>query len=129
MAAADKPRLDFDGLRPPSPFLTEKHDAPMVKVGQGVASLSAPMKEIDRLVRAGTHAKPLLRHGGNPVARWMADNTRAYVDAAGNIKPDKAKSTEKIDGISALVTAMAVAMTAEPAFESAYDDDHGLEVV
>lgn len=103
--------------------LEEKHAAPMVKVGQGVASLSAPLKEIDRLIRAGTHAKPLLRHGGNPVARWMADNTRAYVDAAGNIKPDKKKSTEKIDGISALTTAMAVAMTAEPEQTSAYETD------
>ena len=108
--------------------LEEKEGAPMVKVGQGVASLSAPLKEIDRLVRAGTNAKPLLRNGGNPVARWMADNLRVYMDASGNIKPDKAKSMDKIDGMSALTTAMAVAMTAEPVTTSAYDD-HDLIVI
>jgi phage terminase large subunit-like protein len=102
--------------------LEEKEDAPMIKVGQGVASLSAPMKEMDRLIRAGTNKRPLLRHGGNPVARWMADNLVPYTDAAGNVKPDKAKSMEKIDGMSALVTALAVAMTADAPFRSAYED-------
>ena len=101
--------------------LTEKEGAPMVKIGQGVVSLSAPMKEMDRLVRLGTSARPMLRHGGNPVARWMADNLVPYADASGNIKPDKAKSMNKIDGISALVTALAVAMQAEPKQESAYE--------
>lgn len=101
---------------------------PMVRVGQGVASLSAPMKEVDRLVRSGTARRPMLVHGGNPVARWMADNTRAYMDAAGNVKPDKARSTQKIDGISALVTAMAMALSAEKQTVSAYDD-HDLIVI
>lgn len=100
--------------------LTEKESLPMVKVGQGVVSLSAPMKEVDRLVRAGSSARPMLRHGGNPVARWMADNLVPYTDPSGNIKPDKAKSMGKIDGMSALVTAMAVAMAAEEPRESAY---------
>jgi phage terminase large subunit-like protein len=62
----------------------------------------------------------MLRHGGNPVARWMADNLTVYTDASGNIKPDKAKSMDKIDGMSALVTGLAVAMAAEPERESAY---------
>ena len=100
--------------------LSEKEGAPMVKVGQGVVSLSAPMKEMDRLIRVGTSARPMLRHGGNPVARWMADNLVPYTDASGNVKPDKAKSMNKIDGISALVTALAVAMAAEPKKVSAY---------
>lgn len=100
--------------------LDEKEGAPMVKVGQGVVSLSAPMKELDRLVRKGTSDRPLLRHGGNPVARWEADNLIPYTDPAGNVKPDKAKSMEKIDGMSALITALAVAMTAEAPRESAY---------
>ena len=91
--------------------LEEKEGAPMVKVGQGFQSMSAPLKEIDRLVRAGTTRRPLLRHGGNPVARWMADNLRVASDAAENVKPDKAKSMDKIDGIAALTMATAVAMT------------------
>src|SRR5690606_7978642 len=41
----------------------------VVPVGQGTASLSAPLKEIQRLVLAGSY-----RHGGNPVMRWMIDN-------------------------------------------------------
>ena len=95
--------------------------APMERVGQGVASLSAPLKEIDRLVRTGTAKAPLWRHGGNPVLRWMADNLRPYSDAAGNIKPDKAKSMNKIDGISAATTAVFVAMNSEPVSRSAYE--------
>ena len=106
----------------------EDEGAPMVKVGQGVASLSAPLKEVDRLVRAGTAKRPLLRHGGNPVARWMADNLRVQMDPAGNIKPDKKKSTDKIDGMSALTTAMAVAMTTEAPPLSAYEES-GVAVV
>jgi phage terminase large subunit-like protein len=51
----------------------------------------------------------------------MADNLVPYADASGNIKPDKAKSMNKIDGISALVTALAVAMQAEPKQVSAYE--------
>lgn len=109
--------------------LTEKDDMPMVKVGQGVVSLSAPMKELDRLVRVGTSARPMLRHGGNPVARWMADNLVPYTDASGNIKPDKANSMDKIDGMSALVTALAVAMAAEPEKTSAYTAQRGLMTI
>lgn len=105
----------------------EAEGAPMVKVGQGVQSLSAPLKEINRLVRAGTAKAPMLRHGGNPVARWMVDNLRVYADAAGNLKPDKAKSMDKIDGISALTTGMAIAMSAQVT-ESAYESG-GVETV
>lgn len=48
-----------------------------------------------------------MRHGGHPVLRWMADNVTVTSDSNGNIKPDKKKSTEKIDGIVALVMALA----------------------
>lgn len=99
----------------------ENDGAPMVKVGQGFASLSGPMKELERLVLAGTAKAPLLRHGANPVLRWMADNLRAAVDPAGNLKPDKAKSMDKIDGMSALVTGLAVAMGAEAESQSIYE--------
>lgn len=84
--------------------------APMVTVRQGFVSMNTPLKECARLVMRGTAAEPLLRHGGNLVARWMTDNLRVAIDAGGNVKPDKSKSMDKIDGWSALVTAMAVAM-------------------
>jgi phage terminase large subunit-like protein len=70
----------------------------------------------------------MFRHGGNPVARWMADNLRPTVDSNGNVKPDKAKSTNKIDGISAATTAMFVAMNVEAEATSAYED-HGVESI
>lgn len=69
--------------------------------GQGYASMGAPTKEFEKLVLAH-----LLWHGGHPILRWMADNVTVRMDPAGNIKPDKAKSTEKIDGIVAAVMAL-----------------------
>ena len=55
-----------------------------------------------------------LRHGGNPVLRWMASNVAIEQDAAGNIKPSKKKSTERIDGMVTLVMAVGrAAMTPE----------------
>jgi phage terminase large subunit-like protein len=51
-----------------------------------------------------------IAHGNNPVLNWMADNVVAVLDAAGNIKPDKEKSREKIDGIVALIMGLDRAM-------------------
>lgn len=47
-----------------------------------------------------------VRHGGNPVLRWMASNVAVEMDAAGNIKPSKARSTERVDGIVAALMAL-----------------------
>jgi phage terminase large subunit-like protein len=74
----------------------------MVELRQGFQSLSSPTKELEKLVRGGD-----LIHGGNPVLRWNASNVSVHTDPSGNIKPDKERSTEKIDGISALVNALA----------------------
>lgn len=84
--------------------------APMVEVRQGYASLSPPLKEIKRLLLEGTENTPRLRHGGNPVSRWMCDNLAVAMDPSGNVKPDKGSAADKIDGMSALTTAMARAM-------------------
>jgi len=73
----------------------------VVPFGQGYSSMSGPTKELLRIV-----LEKSLRHGGNPVLRWMADNMVVRSDPAGNLKPDKEKSTEKIDGIVALVMAL-----------------------
>lgn len=70
----------------------------VVEFGQGFASMSAPMKELEKLVLSRQ-----LNHGGNAVLGWMADNVMASADAAGNIKPDKGRSREKIDGVVALI--------------------------
>jgi phage terminase large subunit-like protein len=75
--------------------------ATMVPVGQGYASLSAPTKDWLARIAAGK-----VRHGGNPVLRWMASNLVVTQDPAGNLKPDKARSTERIDGHAAAITAL-----------------------
>lgn len=88
----------------------------VVGFGQGFASMTAPTKELERLIGAGR-----LAHGGNPVLTWMAGNVVASKDAAGNIKPDKAKSTEKIDGIVALIMGLDRATRHQPEPESVYE--------
>ena len=74
-------------------------------VGMGFLSMAAPMKELERRLLIGK-----IRHGGHPVLRWMADNVAVKMDPAGNLKPDKASSQGKIDGIVALVLALDRAM-------------------
>ena len=73
----------------------------MVPFGQGFKDMSPASKELMRLALEGH-----LAHGGHPVLAWMVDNIHVRTDPAGNIKPDKAKSTEKIDGIVALIMAL-----------------------
>ena len=73
----------------------------MVYVGVGSASMSAHMKGLERLRRGGK-----IGHVCNKVLAWMDDNVVARLDTAGNIKPDKSKSREKIDGIVALIMAL-----------------------
>ncbi|GAA4911315.1 terminase large subunit [Streptomonospora salina] len=94
----------------------------MIKVGQGYASQSPSLKEIQRLVLKGTAEVPLLRNGGNPLVRWQVDNLAVEMNAAGDVKPDKANAADKIDAVSALSNAMFEAMAATPS-RSAYDDE------
>lgn len=75
---------------------------PLIPIGQGYASMSEPTKELERIATGGK-----LRHGGHPVLRWMVSNVQIETDAAGNIKPTKRKSREKIDGVVALIMALA----------------------
>ncbi len=75
--------------------------ANVVEFGQGYRSMSEPTKELEKLITSG-----LLAHGGHPVLRWMASNASAEIDPAGNIKPSKKKSTDRIDGIVALTMAL-----------------------
>lgn len=80
----------------------------VVEFGQGFASMSPPAKELEKLVLS-----KMLRHGGNPVLTWMADNVVVVMDPAGNIKPAKDRSLEKIDGIVALIMALDRALHGE----------------
>ena len=70
--------------------------------GQGYGSMGAPTKEFEKI-----------EHFGNPVLRWMMASTVVKTDPAGNIKPDKEKSSQKIDGIVASIMALGEWMTAQ----------------
>lgn len=89
----------------------------MVGFGQGYQSMSFPTKELLRIV-----LDEKLAHGGHPVMRWMADNMVVTMDPAGNIKPDKKKSREKIDGIVALIMALDRAIRHLGATDSVYNE-------
>lgn len=73
----------------------------LVQFGQGYASMSPPMKDLEKKVMGLE-----LAHGNNSVLNWMAANVVAREDPAGNVKPDKSKSREKIDGMVALIMAL-----------------------
>jgi phage terminase large subunit-like protein len=75
----------------------QQDGATVVFVPQTHAGLGPGWREIERLLLEGK-----LRHGGHPVLRWMAGNVEVELDAAGNAKPSKAKSSERIDGMVAL---------------------------
>ena len=73
----------------------------VVPFGQGYKDMSPPSKELYKLLMEGN-----INHGGHPVLKWMAQNVVMRQDPAGNIKPDKEKSVEKIDGIVATTMAL-----------------------
>jgi phage terminase large subunit-like protein len=70
----------------------------MIPFAQSARNMSASSGELLRLVAAGE-----LRHGGSGIVRWQASNAVTRTDGAGNVKFDKARSAEKIDGIVAAV--------------------------
>jgi phage terminase large subunit-like protein len=86
-------------------------------IPQRTAYLNSSCKLLEALV-----VEKRLRTGGNPVATWNANNVCVYTDPTGMIKPDKAKSNEKIDGIAALVNALALASTDEDDVAGSLDD-------
>ena len=71
--------------------------------------MNGPTKQLEQLVLSQQ-----LAHGGHPVLRWMAGNVAIEQDAAGNWKPSKRYSTDRIDGIVALIMALERATTAPP---------------
>jgi phage terminase large subunit-like protein len=77
----------------------------LVPFGQGFVSMSPPAKELITLLLGCK-----IEHGNNPVLRWCADNAVIDIDPAGNIKPNKAKATQRIDGIVALIMGLDRAM-------------------
>ena len=89
----------------------------VVPFGQGFKDMSPPTKRLMELVLERNVA-----HGGHPVLRWMMDNIFVRTDPAGNIKPDKEKSTEKIDGAVAAIMALDRAVRHGGSTGSVYDE-------
>lgn len=87
----------------------------VIPFGQGYKDMSPPTKELMKIT-----LEKKIAHGGHPVLSWMMDNIFVRTDPAGNIKPDKEKSTEKIDGAVALIMALDRAIRHE-AKESVYE--------
>ena len=88
----------------------------VIQFSQGFQGMSPPTKELMKLV-----LEKRIAHGGNPVLRWMMDNIYVKQDPAGNIKPDKEKSTEKIDGAVAMIMALDRAIRCGGDSGSVYD--------
>jgi phage terminase large subunit-like protein len=93
-------------------------------IRQGFASLSAPTKELEKLVLAKK-----FRHGAHPVLRWNISNVAIETDAAGNIKPSKKRSKERIDGAAAAVNALDRAMRNANSGRTYAFEDHGIVTI
>ena len=78
-------------------FPIEKMD----EYAQGIMNMSGPSKEFEKMAMSG-----MLDHLDDPVLRWMLGNVQIYQDINENIKPDKKRSRNKIDGIVALIIAI-----------------------
>lgn len=74
---------------------------PMVKFGQGIASMSGPSKSLEKLIKSRKFV-----HGGDPVLKWMASNCVIYTDVNENVKVKKETNANKIDGIIACIMAL-----------------------
>jgi phage terminase large subunit-like protein len=96
----------------------------VIPFGQGFKDMSPPTKELMKLT-----LEERLAHAGHPVLRWMMDNIFIRTDPAGNIKPDKEKSTDKIDGAVATIMALDRALRNLDSDGRSVYDDRGLLII
>lgn len=97
---------------------------PMVECRQGFKTLSEPSKDLEARVVAKK-----VRHAGNPILRYCISNAVVSTDSAGNIKPDKAKASGRIDGVVAAVMALSRVICAKPSGSGSYLDSEDLVVL
>lgn len=95
----------------------EENGIDTIPIRQSMTGMSAPSKELERLVVGGR-----LVHAGNPVLTWAADNVVAISDASENIRPSKEKSTERIDPIVSLVIAIGARDSVKPEEANVYQE-------
>lgn len=86
----------------------ESEDLKLDPVSMYLSVISAPTKEFEHLVMTQR-----INHFGHPVMRWMMQNVMIKTDTNGNIRPDKGKSKNKIDGIVACIIALAAYMSSD----------------
>jgi len=90
----------------------------VVPFGQGFMSMAAPCVEWERSIGRAEYW-----HGGNPVVHWQVGHLSCKSDPAGNIKPDKSKRKNKIDGVVAAIMALGRAIVAERVGPSIYESE------
>ncbi len=93
----------------------------VVPFGQGFKDMSPPTKELMKLT-----LEQKIAHGGHPVLKWMMDNIFIRTDPAGNIKADKERSTEKIDGAIATIMALDRAIRCGNDVSASVYDERGI---
>ena len=93
----------------------------VVPFGQGFKDMSPPTKELMKLT-----LEQKIAHSGHPVLRWMMDNIFIRTDPAGNIKADKEKSTEKIDGAVATIMGLDRAIRCGNSNSASVYDERGI---
>lgn len=77
---------------------------PLVEWGQGFASMAPAIDAFETAMLSGA-----MRHAMHPVLRWNASNAVFETDPAGNRKPSKNRSIDRIDGLVALIMACGLA--------------------
>ena len=100
----------------------QEDGANMMPFRQGYQSMSSPTKELEKLVLSEQ-----ISFAGNPVMAWMNGNVDLRIDPAGNIKIDKSRSIEKVDGMVSLAMALGGFMT-DVGQGSVYDKRGFLEI-
>ena len=95
-----------------------KDGVEVVPHGQGFASMTSPTRAWEEMILTNR-----LAHDGSPVMRWMVSNARVKMDEAGNVKPDKKKSNERIDGVVAGIMAAGLAALDDSEDVSPYSED------
>lgn len=103
--------LAYDPWGPAAAFIQilQKKGFPfdvLTEFRQSMTNFASPSKEFHRLVSSAK-----LKHDGNPVLRWMAENVAARRDSNDNIRPDKDASADKIDGIVATIMGLGMAIS------------------
>jgi phage terminase large subunit-like protein len=110
VAENDKPALAIDRWNATQVAVNLGNEGvPLAMFGQGYASMGAPTKEMERRFIAGE-----FEHGNHPVLKWMFGNAAVRRDPAGNLKPDKERAGEKIDGLVAAIMGLGLLIAHSP---------------